>query len=135
MHECGSFMDFLLLLLFTYIFILAALGLCCCARAFPSCSEWGSLSSWGLWASQQSGFSLHSTGYKACRLQQLWHPGLVVLKYVKFSLTRDQTHVLCIGRWILNQWTTREILSWIFSHGLDEDNAKCPLFLTAMLLQ
>ena len=129
-------MDFLLLLLFTYIFILAALGLCCCARAFPSCRERGSLSS-----RRFGGFSiewlllLHSTGYKACRLQQLWHPGLVVLKYVEFSLTRDQTHVLCIGRWILNQWTTREILSWIFSHGLDEDNAKCPLFLTAMLLQ
>ena len=25
------------------------------------------------------------------------------------SLTRDQTRVLCIGRWILNPWTTREV--------------------------
>ena len=28
--------------LFMYLF-LAALGLCCCARAFSSCSEWGLL--------------------------------------------------------------------------------------------
>jgi len=26
------------------------------------------------------------------------------------SQTRDWTHVPCIGRWILNHWTTREIL-------------------------
>ena len=26
------------------------------------------------------------------------------------KLTRDQTHVPCIGRQILNHWTTREIL-------------------------
>ena len=25
------------------------------------------------------------------------------------SLTRDQTHVPCIGRQILNHWTTREV--------------------------
>ena len=26
------------------------------------------------------------------------------------SLTRDRTHILCIARWILNHWTTREVL-------------------------
>ena len=35
---------------------LAALGLCCCARAFSSCSEWGSLSSCGARAFYCSGF-------------------------------------------------------------------------------
>ena len=25
------------------------------------------------------------------------------------SLTRDQTHIPCIGRWILNHWTAREV--------------------------
>ena len=65
---------------------------------------------------------LHSIDYKACRLQYLWHPILIALQHVEFSLTRDQTCVLCIGRWILNQWTIREILSWIFNNGLDEDN-------------
>ena len=29
------------LIYFIYLFILAALGLCCCARAFSSCSEQG----------------------------------------------------------------------------------------------
>ena len=28
--------------------------------------------------------------------------------------TRDQTHVSCIGRWILNHWTTREVLHEFF---------------------
>ena len=26
------------------------------------------------------------------------------------SLTKDRTHVSCIARWILNPWTTREVL-------------------------
>ena len=30
------------------------------------------------------------------------------------SLTRDGTHVPCIGRWILSPWTTREVSSAIF---------------------
>ena len=34
---------FFLINLFTYLFILAALGLHCCARAFSSCSERGLL--------------------------------------------------------------------------------------------
>ena len=29
--------------LFIQLFIFAALGLCCCARAFSSCGEWGLL--------------------------------------------------------------------------------------------
>ena len=30
------------------------------------------------------------------------------------SLTRDQTYILCIARWILNPWTIREVLLPIF---------------------
>ena len=30
------------------------------------------------------------------------------------TLTRDQTHVPCIARWILSHWTTREILNKSF---------------------
>ena len=26
------------------------------------------------------------------------------------SLTWDRAHITCIGRWILNNWTTREVL-------------------------
>ena len=36
--------------------------------------------------------------------------GLVALRLVESSLTRDQTHVLCIGKRILNYWTTRKVL-------------------------
>ena len=31
------------------------------------------------------------------------------------SPTRDQTHVPCISRWILNHWTTREVCLFIFN--------------------
>ena len=30
------------------------------------------------------------------------------------SQVRDQAHVLLTGRWILNQWTTREVLHILF---------------------
>ena len=33
---------------------------------------------------------------------------LVAPRRVGTCHTRDRTHVLCIGRWILNHWTTRE---------------------------
>ena len=37
------------------------------------------------------------------------------------SLTRDRTHVPCIGRRILNHWTTREFLHILFHYGLSWD--------------
>ena len=53
------------------------------------------------------------------RLQQLWHmdssactvwrTGLVALRHMESSWTRDQMHVLCIGRQILYHRTTREV--------------------------
>ena len=30
------------------------------------------------------------------------------------SSTRDQTHIPCIRRWVLNHWTTREVPPWRF---------------------
>ena len=39
------------------------------------------------------------------------------------SLTRDWTRDLCIGRWILNHWTTREVqIYFLFYHK------RCPRF-------
>ena len=35
--------------------------------------------------------------------------GLIAARHVGSSWTRDQTRVLCIGRQILNYWTTREV--------------------------
>ena len=34
------------------------------------------------------------------------------------SQTRDQTHIPCFARWILNHWTTREILSEKFNDSI-----------------
>ena len=44
-----------------------------------------------------------SYGVKASLFHHMWDLS---------SLTRDQTCVSCIGRWILNQWTTREVQPW-----------------------
>ena len=41
--------------------------------------------------------------------QWSWHMGLGAPGHVGSSQTRDQTHVLSIGRQILMHWTTREI--------------------------
>ena len=43
------------------------------------------------------------------RAQQVWHLGLVVLWHVESSWTRVRTCVSCIGRRILNHWSTREV--------------------------
>ena len=64
---------------------------------------------------------LRRAGSRVCRLQQLWladsgvwahqlwRMGLVDPRHVGSSRIRDRTHVPCIGRRILNQWTTREV--------------------------
>ena len=43
-------------------------------------------------------------------VQQLGRTGLVASWHVGSSQSRDQTRVRCIGRQILNHWTTREAL-------------------------
>ena len=42
--------------------------------------------------------------------QPLWRTGLVARQHVESSWTRDRTRIPCIGRWILNPWTTRKAL-------------------------
>ena len=41
--------------------------------------------------------------------QLLWRTGLVALRPVESSYTRNQTGVPCTARWILNHWTTRGV--------------------------
>ena len=50
-------------------------------------------------------------GFSSCgsRAQQLWHTGLAALRHVGSSWARDRTRVPCIGRWILNHCSTREV--------------------------
>ena len=73
--------------------------------------------------SRHEGFS--SCGTRAQQLwlvgsraqaQQLWRTGLVAPWHVGSSWIRDQTHVPCIGRWILNHCATREVLQMHFKY-------------------
>ena len=124
--------------LINYLFILAALGLRCCTRAFSSCSERGYPSL------QCTGFSLRrllllrstgcrragvsSCGTQAQQLwlagsraqaQQLWRMDLVSPWHVGSSWTRARTRVPCIGRWILNHCATREAPSQRILYALN----------------
>ena len=57
---------------------------------------------------------LWSTGSRM-QAQQLLCRDLVPLWGVESSQTRNWTHVPCMGRQILNQWTAREVpMSWLF---------------------
>ena len=49
-------------------------------------------------------------GFEDSWASQLWCTGLVAPRRVGSSQTRDQSHVLCIRRQILNRWTAREAL-------------------------
>ena len=66
---------------------------------------------------QCAGFSLRrllllrSTGSRACGLQQMWCTGLVSPSHVESSWIRVGTHVPCIGRQVLNHWTTMKF--WV----------------------
>ena len=55
-------------------------------------------------------------GFSSCSpwAQLLWLEGLVAPQHVGSSQTREQTSVPCIGRWILNHWTSREALPKMF---------------------
>ena len=90
-------------------FNLWLLGLCCCVQAFSSWREQGLLSNCGVKTSHCGGFSwLQSTGFRESGHQFLWCMGLVALRHVGSSHTRDQTCVSCIGRWILCHWSNGE---------------------------
>ena len=57
------------------------------------------------------GYSLvASHRLQSTQAQLLQCTGLVTVENVGSSQSRDQTHILCMGRWILNHWTTREVL-------------------------
>ena len=96
------------LLVFGFFF-LAELDLLCCTWAFSSCGEWGLLfvAVCGLlivvaslvarvWA---LGHRLSSGGAWSQLLHSMWNLS---------SPARDQTRIPCIGRCILNHWTSRE---------------------------
>ena len=72
----------------------------------------------GMWAQW-----LQLAGYRA-QAQGFWRMGLVALRHVGSSQTRDQTPVSCIGRQILYHCVTREAplivlnICWICSDSV-----------------
>ena len=50
--------------------------------------------------------------------------GLVALQHVGSSQTRDQTGVPCIGRWILNHWTTRQVQDLLLKEDVNSEDVK-----------
>ena len=89
----------LILCIYLKYLSMAALGLPCNARA-PHCGD----------------FSRCGARALAHALLWLWCTDLVAPWHVGSSVTRDQMHVHCLGRWILNHRTTREVpvIAFIF---------------------
>ena len=75
-------------LFFIFIYLLAVLGLHYRARAFSSC---------GVQASHRGGSSCYEAASVGTQPQQLWHTGLVTLRHMGSSWTRNQTGILCIA--------------------------------------
>ena len=125
----------LFIYLFVCLFIFGCIGSSCCAQAFSSCDEQGLLfvAVHGLLIAVASLVAEHGLWVRG--RQQLWHVGSVVVarglsscglwalecrlsscgaraqllhSMWDFSQTRARTHVLCIGRQILNHCATRE---------------------------
>ena len=61
-----------------------------------------------------------STGSGACGLLAGAHRLSCLVAYRNFW-TRDRTHVPCIGRWVLNRWTTGEVPTLNFRNTVVED--------------
>ena len=87
---------------------MVVLGLHCCVQA-SSCGEQGA-------ACSRSARASHCNGSSYCGAQALGCSDPVVVMYrlscpghMGSSRTRDRTGVRCIGRWVLNQWTTRKV--------------------------
>ena len=69
---------------------------------FCSWGEWGLLTAAASLVVEQQ--ALEHVSFVSCGAM-----GLVTPWHVRSSQTGDRTCVLCIGRWILNCWTTREV--------------------------
>ena len=110
-----SFLKFLMEIFFFYVYLFMYLFL----SAWVFVAVHGPSRGYSLVA--VPGFSLRwllllqSTGSRVWA-QQLWCTGLVTLWHMGIFLDRDQTYVPCIGRRILNHWSTREVLFWFLKH-------------------
>ena len=117
-------------------------------RLFSRCSEWRLVSSYSagaahcggssclqhrVWGAQALAAAAHGlTGCSSQALkqaQQLWHMGSFP-QHVGFFPIRVQTHVSCIGRWVLYHWATREPWKFLLRHpqACRFFHQPCPVF-------
>ena len=97
--------------IYLFIFLnsfLAFLCFCCRTQAFSSLGEQGLLSNSGVRASHCCDFSFCGAWALEYKLSSCGVQALVAPQHVESPQIRNQTHVPCIGRQILNHWTTRE---------------------------
>ena len=90
-----------------YLLIFVGAGPCCFTQAVSSCGKLGS-SRCNALVSHCSGGFFWAQALEHEDSQQLWCKGSVALSHVESSRARDQTCVPCIGKQILNHWTTRK---------------------------
>ena len=98
--------------LFNVYLFLAVLGVPFRARAFASCGRRGLLSGCG-------GQASHCRGFCRCRAPALGTWASDCPEASGSSLIRDSICVPCIGRRILNHWTTREAPFKFLTHIKD----------------
>ena len=95
------------------VFIAAHASLVAAGRGYSLAAVWGLFIAVASPAAehrlQTHGLQLLWLAGSRAWAQELRHEGSVAPWHVESSQTRDQTHVLCIGRQILNQLTTREV--------------------------
>ena len=83
-----------------------------------------------------TGFSL--SGFSCGRTQAVWHVGSVIVAHrlscpVARGISQSRTRVLCIGKWTLNHWTTREVLMCIVLTPSLMLHGECALFRGELL--
>ena len=88
-----------------FILFLAALVLCCCMQACSGRDAWAS------YCSRFYRFAARALG---CTGFSRAAHGLSCPRHGESSQTRNETHVPCIGRPILNPWTIREVPRYSF---------------------
>ena len=99
----SSYCPFLLLFIYFWLHqvLVAAHGIFIETCGIFCCGTQASLQLWRAgFLSLVQAHKLSSCGARAQLSSGMWDAS---------SLTRDQTYVLCIGRWILHHWTTREV--------------------------
>ena len=101
--------SYTLIFLKRFIFVFDCAGSLLLDLNFPSCGQWGPVSSCGAWV-YFSGFSCCGAWAQGAWASVVVLRGLSCSVHVESSWAQGRTCVPCIARWIFNSWTTREIL-------------------------